>query len=196
MGLRRRRQQVKPVEKKVSVTVDAQGIQTFLSGVAAKRQQGASIRFVCIGTDQSTGDAFGPLVGSMLKEYGWADVIGTLDRPLDAKQIAVQQISPREGTITITIDACLGKADSVGKYAVSEGPLRPGEGVGLKLDPIGDYAIAGVVNELGPKPYRTLQATSLYLVMEMAREAAGAIDRALRCQADGDSLANHKEELR
>ncbi|MWC30063.1 spore protease YyaC [Paenibacillus sp. MMS18-CY102] len=180
MGLRRRQHRVKPVEKKASVTVDAQGIETFLQAVAVKRKQGASIRFVCIGTDQSTGDAFGPLVGSMLKEFGWKDVIGTLGCPFDAKQIATLQIAPQEGMITITIDACLGKADSVGKYAVSEGPLRPGEGVGLKLDPIGDYAIAGVVNELGPKPYRTLQATSLYLVMEMAKAAASSIDRALR----------------
>lgn len=169
----------RPQPRRLSVTVEAEGIAAFLAPAANRMKQGEQAAFVCIGTDCSTGDAFGPLVGSALQRLGWANVSGTMDRPLDAKRIAEEGIALPADAVIITIDACLGKSDSVGKFAVSEGSLRPGEGVGLQLDPIGDFAIAGVVNVQGPKPYWTLQATSLHLVMRMAHEAADAIHKAL-----------------
>lgn len=180
MGIRSNNRKPQPAVKRVSVTVGAEGLYSFLAPAAQALQLGQEVSFVCIGTDCSTGDAFGPLVGSALQARGWSNVNGTMEKPLDAKRIALEGIHPPTGTIVITIDACLGRPESIGMFAVAEGPLKPGEGIGLKLDPVGDYSIAGVVNQQGPRPYRTLQVTSLHLVMRMAESAAAAIDAALR----------------
>jgi len=180
MGVRKRDRHKPAAPQRARATVDAEGVRAFLEPVAARMRQGEVCAFVCIGTDCSTGDAFGPLVGSALQARGWKRVYGTLEHPLDAARLSAEGVTVTNDAIVITVDACLGKADSVGKFAVAEGPLQPGEGVGLQLPPIGDYSIAGVVNAMGPKPYRTLQATSLHLVMRLADEAAEAIDGALR----------------
>ncbi|WP_127533555.1 spore protease YyaC [Paenibacillus kobensis] len=180
MGIRKSDRHKRKAPQRTKITVDAEGVRNFLAPVAAQLRRGAACAFVCIGTDCSTGDAFGPLVGTALKARGWSRVYGTMEHPLDAVRLSSEGIIVPEDTIVVTIDACLGKADSVGKFAVAEGPLQPGEGVGLQLPPIGDYSIAAVVNQLGPKPYWTLQTTSLHLVMRLADEAAEAIDDALR----------------
>ncbi|MDF2725961.1 MAG: sporulation protein, partial [Paenibacillus sp.] len=57
------------------------------------REQGWRIDdlvFVCIGTDRSTGDALGPLTGTLLVEAGYAQVIGTLDHPCDASNLTAR----------------------------------------------------------------------------------------------------------
>jgi hypothetical protein len=48
--------------------------------------------------------------------------------------------------------------------------------------PIGDYSIAGVVNAASLKPYWTLQSTSLYRVMGMAKEISIAIGEQWRVE--------------
>ncbi|WP_422658323.1 spore protease YyaC [Paenibacillus sp. EC2-1] len=132
------------------------------------------ITFVCIGTDRSTGDALGPLTGSRLLEYGFPNVIGTLPDPCDACNLEAKLMEVEVGTVVIAIDACLGQASSVHSFFVSAGPLHPAQSVGKPLPSVGDYSIAAVVNVQGPKPYWTLQVTSLYLVMNMAEEIAQA----------------------
>ncbi|MBW7458802.1 DUF1256 domain-containing protein, partial [Paenibacillus sepulcri] len=82
--------------------------------------------FVCIGTDRSTGDSFGPWVGTMLSEQGWPFVIGTLENPCDANhyEAAVAGI-PSHRTV-VAIDACLGTMDPRCHYLIARGPLLPG----------------------------------------------------------------------
>ncbi|WP_276322274.1 DUF1256 domain-containing protein [Cohnella luojiensis] len=58
---------------------------------------------------------------------------------------------------------------------MSNGPLVPAQSVNRKFPAIGAYSIAGVVNAVSMKPYWTLQSTSLYHVMGMAKEISGAI---------------------
>lgn len=153
-------------------------LRRFLEGVAARHPDPDLIVFVCIGTDRSTGDAFGPLVGSRLKQRGFPHVIGTLEKPCDAYAVegSLEETFRlrSEGRTVIAVDACLGKPQSVGSYAASEGPLQPGAATGRKLPPVGDYSIAGIVNEYGvkSKSYWKLQTTSLHLVMRMADETA------------------------
>lgn len=180
MGIRSKNRKPQPAVKRVSVIVDADGIQKLLEPAAAAYRLGQEMAFICIGTDCSTGDAFGPLVGSALQARGWDNVNGTMEQPLDAKRIAQEGIQSPADAVIITIDACLGRSESIGMFAVAAGPLKPGQGIGLDLTPVGDYSIAGVVNRQGPKPYQTLQVTSLHLVMRMAESAAAAIDTALR----------------
>lgn len=182
MGRRARnnRAQTSVTESSVSF-----GGRQELAEFLAKARSAGSVQgperllFICIGSDRSTGDAYGPLVGSLLKERGWPHVIGTLEKPCDAHAVeaAVREAMERsERAWTVAaIDACLGKPGSVGRFIAAEGPLQPGAAIGRRLPFVGDISIAGVVNMHGPKAYGMLQTTSLRLVMEMAKQTADAI---------------------
>ncbi|MGF6357688.1 putative sporulation protein YyaC [Paenibacillus sp. 4624] len=136
------------------------------------------LTFLCIGTDRSTGDALGPMTGTLLEECGIPHVIGTLAAPCDADTLEkrVAQI-PAHHTV-IAIDACLGPKDAAGTYYVSGTSLRPAQSVGGNLPPVGEYSVAAVVNVNGPRPYSILQMTSLYLVMGMSQTIADAVTEA------------------
>jgi putative sporulation protein YyaC len=134
-----------------------------------------AITFLCIGTDRSTGDALGPLVGTFLEEAGYRQVIGTLSMPCDGSNMVARVAEMPAGGIVIAIDACLGKPSSVGQYQVANQPIEPGKSVGKRLPPVGDYSIAAIVNVDGPKKYWILQNTSLHQVVRMAKEIVFAI---------------------
>lgn len=132
-----------------------------------------------IGTDRSTGDSLGPLVGSKLVErLPGLTVLGTLDSPVHAANLAdhlqsLRSLTPRP--LVLAIDACLGQKESVGLITLAEGPLRPGAGVHKELPAVGDLHITGVVNIGGYMEYMVLQNTRLSLVMRMADRIATAI---------------------
>ncbi|MGE5559936.1 MAG: spore protease YyaC [Chloroflexota bacterium] len=143
---------------------------------------------VCIGTDRSTGDALGPLVGSQLERDlgGIAPVYGTLDEPVHASNLeeCLARIRRRsEPTALIAVDACLGNLESVGTVTVGRGALRPGAGVNKNLPPVGDLYLTGVVNVGGFMEYFVLQNTRLSLVVRMARVIAEGITVGLRLRA-------------
>ncbi|WP_027085679.1 spore protease YyaC [Cohnella panacarvi] len=158
--------------------VDIAGVADFIKQIC-RTHPIEQLTFVCIGTDRSTGDSLGPLVGTMLEESGFRRVIGTLREPCDADRLP--QMADRfareaeEGRTLVAIDACLGRPEGVGAYLVSSGPLVPAQSVGRTFPPIGAYSIAAIVNENGPKPYWTLQTTSLYRVIGMAKDIADAL---------------------
>ncbi|MDQ0974280.1 putative sporulation protein YyaC [Neobacillus niacini] len=141
------------------------------------------IVFVCIGTDRSTGDSLGPLVGSLLEEKDISSfhVYGTLDEPIHAvnlgdrlKEIAVKHQDP----YIIGIDACLGRMKNVGVIQVGNGPVKPGAGVNKELPAVGDIHITGIVNVSGFMEFFVLQNTRLNLVMKMAKTIANGIHQA------------------
>ncbi|KIL39999.1 sporulation protein [Gordoniibacillus kamchatkensis] len=138
------------------------------------------VAFVCIGTDRSTGDALGPLVGTMLQEAGCPHVIGTLEHPCDASNLGERLAEIPAGATVVAIDACLGQPASVGLFQVSNQPLVPGKSVGKALPVVGDYAVAAIVNADGPRQIHILQSTSLHHVLTMARQLAAAIAAAMR----------------
>jgi putative sporulation protein YyaC len=126
---------------------------------------------VCVGTDRSTGDALGPLVGSSLHKNSGIPVYGTLDDPVHAVNLAerlesIQQL--HRNPYMIAIDACLGQLTSVGCIQAGEGPVKPGAGVNKELPPVGDYHITGIVNVGGFMEYFVLQNTRLSLVVNMS----------------------------
>ncbi|OBZ08682.1 spore protease YyaC [Bacillus sp. FJAT-26390] len=153
-------------------------MEQFFDAIAERHSHPGSIVFICIGSDRSTGDSFGPLVGTMLQEGGWPNVIGTLEKPCDAHAVEQAAQAIHKDAIVIAIDACLGKPGSVGRFIASEGPIEPGKAIGRRLPAIGHYSVAGVVNANGPKAYWMLQTTSLYHVLQMAKEIVSAIDLA------------------
>lgn len=132
-----------------------------------------NVIFVCIGTDRSTGDSLGPLIGYKLNNLRYRNVFvhGTLDEPVHAKnldQVMKQVHETYEKPFVVAIDACLGRMDHVGYITVGEGSLKPGSGVNKDLAPVGDMHITGIVNFGGFMDFLVLQNTRLNIVMKMA----------------------------
>lgn len=132
--------------------------------------------FVCIGTDRSTGDALGPLVGTYLTGLGYTNVIGTIDDPTHAMNLAERVAKLPAGKTVIAIDACLGAVHNVGSMGVVRGSIKPGAGVGrTDLPDVGDYSINATVNVGGFMEYYVLQNTRLSLVIQLAKNITSAI---------------------
>ncbi|MBW5447913.1 spore protease YyaC [Cohnella sp. CFH 77786] len=159
-----------------AVRVDGAGLARFTDRIAARHPL-SEMTFLCIGTDRSSGDCLGPWVGTLLAEAGFERVVGTLENPCDAEKLpdAIAALPP--SGIILAVDACLGRPESVGAYLAAANPLIPGRSVGKPLPPVGAFSVAGIVNAAGPKPYWSLQTTSVLRVMNMAREIADAIVR-------------------
>ncbi|MFZ5590712.1 MAG: spore protease YyaC [Bacillota bacterium] len=146
--------------------------------------QNSQVVILCIGTDRSTGDALGPLVGDRLAGQAPAGVAvyGTLENPVHATNLAqvleeVRQTYHRP--LVIAVDACLGRLENVGCVSIGDGPLNPGAGVNKNLPPVGDLHITGIVNIGGFMEYVVLQNTRLHVVVRMAGLIAAAIMHAL-----------------
>jgi putative sporulation protein YyaC len=139
---------------------------------------------VCIGTDRSTGDSLGPLVGTFLMHDlpPNTTVYGTLEEPVHALNLpaTIQQIQYNHPHSTIlAIDACLGQMRSVGSLQIGLGPLKPGAGVNKKLPEIGHIQITGIVNVSGFMEFMVLQNTRLNTVMKMAKIISASIIKAI-----------------
>lgn len=142
---------------------------------------------VCIGTDRSTGDALGPLVGSQLARLApQLRVYGTLDEPVHATNLAetLVRLARASPTFVLAIDACLGRAENVGSLTVRSGPLRPGTGVRKSLPEVGHAHIVGVVNVGGFMEYLVLQNTRLGIVWQMAQVIAAGVVHAAKQASD------------
>lgn len=140
---------------------------------------------VCIGTDRSTGDALGPLVGSKLSARlldERVSVYGTLESPVHAVNLkeTIDEIQNRyDNPFVVAIDACLGQLSSVGLVTLAKGPLKPGAGVNKVLPEVGEYHITGIVNVGGFMEYFVLQNTRLSVVMRMADCIADSLHKAI-----------------
>ena len=141
---------------------------------------GRPIVFVCIGTDRSTGDSLGPLIGTFLKEKNISpfNVYGTLEDPIHAINLEEKLADIKKkhyNPFIIGIDACLGRLKSVGSIQVGSGPVKPGAGVNKVLPEVGDIHITGIVNVSGFMEFFVLQNTRLNLVLNMAKTIADGI---------------------
>jgi putative sporulation protein YyaC len=162
-------------------TIIADHLLEMLSHVSLDRH----IVVVCVGTDRSTGDALGPLIGSRLKQivFDGFSLYGTLDLPVHAMNLSATMDEIKEkydNPFIIAIDACLGKLSSVGHVQIAYGPIKPGSGVNKDLPPVGDMHITGVVNVGGFMEYFVLQNTRLSLVMNMAEVIANSLSLSIK----------------
>jgi putative sporulation protein YyaC len=144
---------------------------------------------LCIGTDRSIGDSLGPLIGTHLLEGGTPPytLLGTLDNPVHASNLAetLTWINANfRSPLVIAVDACLGRAESVGMITVGKGSLKPGAGVNKTLPTVGQVYVTGVVNVGGFMEYFVLQNTRLSLVMRMARVVSQGVGEALSALAE------------
>ena len=106
---------------------------------------------LCIGTDRSTGDSLGPLVGSKVATTGNGcyHVYGTLAEPVHAANLKekIGEISRRHRKpLIVAVDASLGYLENVGYINVGTGPVVPGAGVNKTLPPVGHIHVTAVVN--------------------------------------------------
>ena len=129
--------------------------------------------FLCIGTDRSTGDSLGPLIGYKLKEKGMrnARVLGTLEEPVHAMNLepCMEQLRKKcPDALVVAVDASVGSADHVGYVTLGRGPLKPGLGVSKDLDAVGDLFITGIVGPVRNGDPLMLQSVRLSVVMRLA----------------------------
>ncbi len=133
---------------------------------------GQTLVAVCIGTDRSTGDSLGPIIGSALKRrLPHVPLYGTLEDPVHAVNLRdkLKEVKAAyQDPFIVAVDACLGRLDSVGKIDVGPGSLQPGAGVNKNLPRVGDAYISGIVNVGGFLEYFVLQNTRLNTVMTLA----------------------------
>lgn len=160
-----------------------------------EEQEKKRVLFLCIGSDRSTGDSLGPLVGYKLErrrevmqaesaamgagngliypdeaDFG-GPLFGTLERPVHA--INLEETMERIRTeyrdhVVVAIDASIGRHEHVGYITVGLGSLRPGLGVRKNLGAVGDIFITGIVGSGGAWEPLLLQNTRLSVVMELA----------------------------
>lgn len=136
-------------------------------------QENRHIVFICIGTDRSTGDSLGPLVGYKLKFLSRNNihVYGCLESPVHSKNLVeiLNKVNLHfSNPYIIAIDACLGSLHNIGKVFIEDGPLYPGLALNKDLPPVGNLSITGIVNISGNFEFMVLQNTRLHTVMSLA----------------------------
>ncbi|MFR5601414.1 MAG: spore protease YyaC [Lachnospiraceae bacterium] len=138
-----------------------------------KREEKDGVVVLCIGTDRSTGDSLGPLIGYKLKEKGIrrVQVIGTLERPVHAMNLEqylhlIRISYPNH--LVVAVDASVGKSEHVGYATLGKGSLKPGLGVCKELRAVGDIFITGIVGTCGNCDPIMLQSIRLSVVMGLA----------------------------
>lgn len=140
------------------------------------------ILFLCVGSDRSTGDSLGPLVGTMLQAEGIPfPVYGTLESPVHAlniKKVLSDIRGAFKNPFIIGVDACLGEKKSIGTVLIEEGSFVPGQACNKILPKVGDYHIKAIVNDYNPwSPLESLNSTRLYTVLKMADVLVALISR-------------------
>lgn len=143
-------------------------------------KKGQQLVILCIGSDRSTGDSLGPLIGHKLSRYCLENVYiyGTLNEPVHAINIqhTIDKIyDDFENPFILAIDASLGVRNHVGYYTLGQGPLIPGLGVNRSLPAIGDLHITGIVNYSGLFDEMLLQTTRLSSVFTLAETISSGI---------------------
>lgn len=171
-------------------------LETRLSDLFASTQKRPTV-ILCIGTDRSTGDALGPLIGTHLSRLNLPqlNVYGTLDEPVHATNLqeSIQFIQQSFfNPFIIAIDACLGRMDSIGCITLADGPLKPGAGVHKQLPEVGEAHITGVVNVGGLMEYMVLQNTRLNLVWRMSESISTLIKHSFLKVRYKENLAGDK----
>ena len=128
-----------------------------------ERKGKTGVVILCIGTDRSTGDSLGPLIGYKLKEMNTVNftIFGTLDRPVHAmnldEYVNILQRFYRNDLV-----------EHIGYVTLGKGALKPGLGVSKELRAVGDIFITGIVGSCGNYDPLMLQSVRLSVVMNLA----------------------------
>lgn len=135
--------------------------------------QHQDVVLLCVGSDRSTGDSLGPLIGHKLQKCmkGKLFIYGTLKQPVHAvnlNEVMDEIYHTHDSPLIIAVDASLGSHNHIGYVTLSQAPLKPGLGVKKNLPEVGDICITGIVNLSGIMDGMLLQSTRLSTVMDLA----------------------------
>ena len=138
-----------------------------------ERKGKTGVVILCIGTDRSTGDSLGPLIGYKLKEMNTVNftIFGTLDRPVHAMNLdEYVNILQRfyRNDLVVAVDASVGHKEHIGYVTLGKRALKPGLGVSKELRAVGDIFITGIVGSCGNYDPLMLQSVRLSVVMNLA----------------------------
>ena len=152
--------------------------------INTKKKPNQEIIILCIGSDRSTGDSLGPLIGYKLKKAHQCGfyIYGDLMHPVHAGnlQLYIDKINETfVDPFIIAIDASLGREEHIGLITLGEGPLKPGLGVKKKLPEVGAVHITGIVNSSSNSNHSILQSTRLYLIIQLADVIFNALNALL-----------------
>lgn len=167
-------------------TVLCASILRQMIGEIMLQENRKGVLLFCIGTDRSTGDSLGPLIGHKLKSSGVEDgsvqIVGTLDCPVHAMNLEQAVFMVRRcypDHVIVAVDASVGQSEHVGCITLGKGALRPGLGVSKQLQAVGDIFITGIVGGYGNYDPLMLQSVRLSVVMRMADYICASVRQAL-----------------
>jgi len=160
-----------------------------------------TIIFLCIGTDRSTGDSLGPLIGYKLRYLKKKNfyIYGTLSNPIHAKNLVLILNRINENfsePFIIAIDSSLGRFENIGNIFISKKPLCPGLALSKDLPSVGDMSITGIVNISGAFEFMVLQNTRLATVMSLADSISNGIYHfVLKCSDNKKSSSDFIDDI-
>lgn len=147
---------------------------TLLSSVAFanERKDAGQIVIVCFGTNAISGDALGPMVGTLLtQKYNVsAFVYGTEESNVNGKNMGIWLDFIKEvhkGALFIAVDASVGAKTKIGQIVIREDGVCPA-GVTGKKARFGDVGVLGIVAQSGGDSLIRLMCASPLEVSEMA----------------------------
>lgn len=169
--------------------------ETLIKEIIPIIKSNRDIVVLCIGTDRSTGDSLGPLVGEKLKFLvrNKVHIYGNLENPVHAKNLeeTIENINALyPNSFIIAVDASLGSLPNVGKVIIESKPLSPGSALNKDLPKVGDLSITGIVNISGALEFMVLQNTRLYVVMKLADAIASGIYHCILKAIGGRKFSN------
>jgi putative sporulation protein YyaC len=128
---------------------------------------------LCIGSEKICGDSLAPIVGDLLIQkynlpcfvYGTTEhsVNGTILVPFTSFIKSTHLNAP-----VIAVDACLGKAENVGKIRIIKGGVCPKKAVMETAETVGDIGILGVTQKIGSNAVMQLLSASAETVNLLA----------------------------
>ena len=156
--------------------------------------------FLCIGSDRSTGDSLGPLIGYKLRYLKRKNIhiYGSLLSPVHSKNLdnILDKINENfKDPYIVGIDACLGRFQNVGKIFIDKKPLQPGLAMNKNLPAVGNMSITGIVNISGGFEFMVLQNTRLYTVMTLADSISNGIYHFILKLTGTDSTKDYSEDI-
>lgn len=157
---------------------------------------------VNVGTDKIIADAFGPLLGQMLKEKKYKHIItyGNLHHNVNCRNLEKisEKISEKhKDDLIIATDACFLRTSDINhksykKIYFTNKPLYPGQGVGKKTPPIGDMKITYnvlTVDEISNLLKGTIKIAEIYSKCKETVKLFDMLENTLK-EMDKDEICN------
>ncbi len=132
---------------------------------------------VCIGTTKVSGDSLGPVTGDYLKNLFRvrAFVYGDSRRSVTASNFAEYKNyieKNHRGCPVIALDACLGRAEEVGKIKLTDRGVQAGGALGKSLGRIGDLGLLSIVGVAGDDNLAELTRADSEYIRGLAKKTA------------------------